>query len=353
MIENRSAVSVSPVNASKERAAASTACSARFDQLIEKQWVAKANLRSIACLSALSVLLSTSGCGSTIHRPFAIDTHPATSLSVDAKQRMVFVTDRATTARRSEKGSMQGTKRVLCAEPSPDAIVGVSTALRGDLRYGERSIGIDHSLAEAVAQLGQRTVVVQLLRDGLYRACEAYMNGIIDESEYEELLRHYDVTMVMLIAVEGLTSCTPSFVGVSGSASTSPGAVTSQNSTEPSSADQAEKHDVSKGVTPAKTAEHANTQSTSSSSESAPVTATVTTTGPGSCRVTDKAAEEVGKLMAAFFAYKSPLHRRVCMAKVISQLTGTPDRSSWNDLGILGLAARICDGPSHVSPTSP
>lgn len=49
-------------------------------------------------------------------------------------------------------------------------------------------------------------VYIQLLRDGLYRACEAYTNGIIDGREYKRIIARYDETMITMLAIDGLTS---------------------------------------------------------------------------------------------------------------------------------------------------
>jgi hypothetical protein len=146
----------------------------------------------------LSILLPIlSGCSSVIHKRFTIDSTPATTVSLDAKQRLVLVTD---------KGGKDNKKRIVCAEPSPDAMVGLaaSGALEG-LMPGNGSAKIAASMAETLAQLGDRTPVIQLLRDGLYRACEAQMNGLLSDKEYKTLLVGYDDFVITLLAIEGLT----------------------------------------------------------------------------------------------------------------------------------------------------
>ncbi len=142
-------------------------------------------------------MLLLAGCSSTIHERFSIDSPTATSLSLDAKQRLFVVTD---------KGGADHQQHVACAEPSPDSVVGVaaSGALEGSFKT-EASAKIAGSMAEAIGELGQRTPTIQLLRDGLYRACEAYMNGIYTTVEYQQILRGYDDFVVTLLAVEGLT----------------------------------------------------------------------------------------------------------------------------------------------------
>jgi hypothetical protein len=55
-----------------------------------------------------------------------------------------------------------------------------------------------------VASIAMRTQTIQLLRDGLYRACEAYMNGAIDQHQYNVLLLNIDRLMVTLLGVDGI-----------------------------------------------------------------------------------------------------------------------------------------------------
>jgi CDGSH-type Zn-finger protein len=56
----------------------------------------------------IAVTVTLAGCGLPIHKPFTIDGSPPTSVSVDAQQRMVFVTD---------KGGRYGTKEKKMANP--------------------------------------------------------------------------------------------------------------------------------------------------------------------------------------------------------------------------------------------
>ncbi len=69
--------------------------------------------------------------------------------------------------------------------------------LRAKHAYG--NLGSSPFLAEAMAQLGQRLATIQLLRDGLYRACEAYANGALDKSSYSMILSRFDDTMITLL----------------------------------------------------------------------------------------------------------------------------------------------------------
>src|SRR5260221_11942000 len=69
----------------------------------------------------MTLCIFMTGCSSVINRPVVLDTSPATSISLDAKQRMVIAIDRT-----DENGKKS---RTVCAEASPDAVEGIATAL--------------------------------------------------------------------------------------------------------------------------------------------------------------------------------------------------------------------------------
>lgn len=89
---------------------------------------------------------------------------------------------------------MDATKRVLlvkrtpsgddyfvCAEPSPDALMAVAGQLAASGGVGDQaSAQAAASFGEAAASIGFRNASIQLMRDFLYRACEAVMNGVVD-----------------------------------------------------------------------------------------------------------------------------------------------------------------------------
>jgi hypothetical protein len=150
---------------------------------------------NLILLNVFLILLS--GCSSTIFEEFSLDDKPTTSLSVDAKQRLLLVTDR---------GGPSKNERIVCAEPSPDAIMGIAASGALEASIAEQgSAKIATSLAEAIGELGQRTPTIQLLRDALYRACEANLNGKLSNDDYRDILYGYDDLVVTLLAIEGLT----------------------------------------------------------------------------------------------------------------------------------------------------
>ena len=113
---------------------------------------------------------------------------------------------------RSESSGLIDPQYVTCAEPSPDVANAMATAFGagGSLGISGLPSGVDPkvaaaisaSRAESMAQLGERLATIQLLRDGLYRACEAYANGAISSTTYAVMVSRYDDTMVTMLASE-------------------------------------------------------------------------------------------------------------------------------------------------------
>lgn len=60
-------------------------------------------------------------------------------------------------------------------------------------------------IATASDTLNARTDAIQLLRDGLYRACEAHAAGALDAIQYSKTLRHYQDMTLALLSIELLT----------------------------------------------------------------------------------------------------------------------------------------------------
>ncbi len=121
---------------------------------------------------------------------------------MDARQRTIVSV---------ERGTPPDTHRIICAEPSPDtlATIAASGGLSGGVSGipavpGSVDLATSFSNAEQAAFIGARNSTIQLLRDGLYRACEAYMNGALGDFGYGLVLVNYGKVMVSLITAEGL-----------------------------------------------------------------------------------------------------------------------------------------------------
>ncbi|MFT7773034.1 hypothetical protein [Roseateles sp.] len=93
-----------------------------------------------------------------------------------------------------------------CAEPSPDAMAAYAAALGvGGSAPAKGSASVSGSGQSTAASIGLRTQSITLMRDALYRMCEAYANGGVGDAQVVTLLnRSQDLTAVIL-AVEQLT----------------------------------------------------------------------------------------------------------------------------------------------------
>lgn len=166
-------------------------------------------MRTYARKTSIIVLLGVAltGCTSaewnSIHRSHQLGDDQIRTLISDAKQRIVLTKNRA------EVTNVDGStiERVVCAEPSPDVAQAVSSSISAAFeKTGAGGQGLSVNAAakfgESVAQLGERMAVIQLIRDKMYRACEAYANGAVDKAAYTLMLARLDKTMVTLLSQE-------------------------------------------------------------------------------------------------------------------------------------------------------
>jgi hypothetical protein len=118
-------------------------------------------------------------------------------------------------------------KRLICSEPSPDIAVALSTALAltgsGKTPSGETvSVGYNETTAEAITSLAGRTEAVVALRDGLFKACEAYANGLIHREAYQLILSQYGDLLVTLMLGEAAASAAQKSGSTAAAAAPSP-----------------------------------------------------------------------------------------------------------------------------------
>jgi hypothetical protein len=190
--------------------------------------VIKMRIKLIIC----SIALLTTGCSTfdrqerRINYTETLDANfdspsGSPSLITDALQRVVINTKarvgvgdfrydgngRATVANTDDLVVKNHPSRIICAEPSPDVAQAISTAakLAGQVNVtgeGSGSGSYDSSYASSIVQLGERLATVQLLRDKMYRACEAFQNGAISDTSYTLMLARFDKTMASMLATE-------------------------------------------------------------------------------------------------------------------------------------------------------
>lgn len=156
--------------------------------------------RSIWPIAGLAMLL-LSGCASLEDN---VQQGYVTGKKIGGSDAAFTTADVRTVVERTRNDSGMG--KIICSEPSPDiamAIAAISklNASVGDGTGQDVTVEAQHSLTQSLTTLAGRSVAVQALRDGTYRACEAYANGTIGKTEYSLILSQYgDVLATLLFA---------------------------------------------------------------------------------------------------------------------------------------------------------
>lgn len=142
----------------------------------------------ISCIAAV-LALALGGCAAqSLSHSNTLD-----GVTTDATKRIVI------------SGKRDG-KTIVCAEPSPDAMSALSASLAATLTDPKTQINgsISAGFQQSLTQIGVRTATIQMLRDGLFRACEAYLNGALDEADYVLITTFFPQTAATLTAIEAL-----------------------------------------------------------------------------------------------------------------------------------------------------
>jgi hypothetical protein len=169
--------------------------------------------KTITLLMSGAMLAVTTGCTefwtSTVSRNRPVHSGDVLMTTADLRQ----------TTRQLMPGGV-----ITCAEPSPDvakiaaaamdASASGSASSAGDAVSPALAASLATSRSEALAQLGQRIATVQLLRDGMFRACEAFSNGAIDKSAYSAILSRYDKLMITMLLGEFAANSTTRIIPV-------------------------------------------------------------------------------------------------------------------------------------------
>jgi hypothetical protein len=163
-------------------------------------------------LVAGMLLFSLSGCANfnSIHHKGKLDSG-ASYVSVDAKQRLsssisVPLLTESGKVQKDVDGNVIVAVRT-CNEPSPDTFSVYTAAIEANASKGDDlTAALKLATGESGSTIGIRTQSIQLLRDAMYRICEAHMSGGLDNTDYHRLLSKYQKSMVTLIAIEQLTN---------------------------------------------------------------------------------------------------------------------------------------------------
>lgn len=111
------------------------------------------------------------------------------AIHLDAQQRVVLAT--------ADK---------FCAEPSPDALAAYAASLGiGASVPGTGAASLAAAQQSSAASIGLRTQSIQLMRDALYRMCEAMNSGHMQKIEVAAFLRRSQDLTAVVLAIEQLT----------------------------------------------------------------------------------------------------------------------------------------------------
>lgn len=163
--------------------------------------------KSLALIS-VPMILSSCAFFNTYHNQDNISSPGNTS--VDAKQRFLIYgsAPETTVIKKYIDGQLtetKGERLIYCAEPSPDALSAFTASF--DLSAVKPEVAeaaLKGAFGESAATIGIRTQSIQLLRDAMYRNCEAYLAGAISKPDFTALQKSYQKSMVTLVAIEQL-----------------------------------------------------------------------------------------------------------------------------------------------------
>ena len=113
----------------------------------------------------------------------------AVAIHLDAQQRLVLVTAGG-----------------YCAEPSPDALSAYAASIGlGTSASGQDAESLALALHNSSGSIGLRTQSITLMRDALYRMCEAANNHHLNALEVAAFLRRSQDLTAVVLAIEQLT----------------------------------------------------------------------------------------------------------------------------------------------------
>lgn len=241
-------------------------------------------------LATASVVLLLLGCANfnTIGRSTGLP-GDGKAIHLDAPQRVVYTNSSGDT----------------CAEPSPDALEAYAASFSA---HAKTPSGVDADLASAFAEssgsIGLRTQSITLMRDALYRVCEAHHNGAIGSQDTVLLLeRSQDLTLGIL-AIEQLTGAV---VARQVALSAGPNASAAKNANETSAAlTQAQKDETAK--------KDALTKATDAQTKQKAAVATDTKTATDSATKAKPAQNKIDTLTAAVAQAKKTLTSQTSQA---------------------------------------
>ena len=176
--------------------------------------------RTLAIAASMLLATTLTGCANLFTVDRTTKFEDGTAIHLDAQQRLVLFTEKEFTREKDTDKDKQKntdeqektdkekyyTKYTYCAEPNPDAMSSYAASLGlSALDPSESDVSLVQELQSATGNIGLRTQSVTLMRDALYRICEAYNNGGLDKKEVNKLFRRSQNLTAVVLAIEQLT----------------------------------------------------------------------------------------------------------------------------------------------------
>lgn len=156
--------------------------------------------RSIVTIAVSALILSACANFESIGRRSNLPddgSRESRAIHLDAKQRLVIAKGGDGTA---------NDPSAVCAEPSPDALSAIAASAGiGASVPSQGAASAATALQTSAASIGLRTQSITLMRDALYRVCEAYYSGQLSKAQVMLLLARSQDLTATVVAVEQLT----------------------------------------------------------------------------------------------------------------------------------------------------
>ncbi|MDG2784137.1 hypothetical protein P7M26_24360 [Vibrio parahaemolyticus] len=138
------------------------------------------------------------------------------AIHLDAQQRLVII-----------NGLQE-----YCAEPSPDAISAFVSSVAASANVEKKvNVAMAALTGNSVSSIGLRTQSITMMRDSLYRMCEAYANGNLGKHQVANLIARSQNMAMVFLAIEQLTGAViaqQSYITVNGTNNSASSLLTTQ-----------------------------------------------------------------------------------------------------------------------------
>jgi hypothetical protein len=161
-------------------------------------------------LPILTLIALVSACAnfSSINRSQYLPKDKPHVISIDAKQRVILSNPGKAVAKQGEAARNSYVVR-FCAEPTPDVFTALASSLGAKASLSQSaSMDVAAELVTTISENAatiERTQTVNILREAMYRNCERYLSGAINEDEFIVQAARDQQLIIQVLAIEQIT----------------------------------------------------------------------------------------------------------------------------------------------------